>query len=444
MPDFLDTFADQIRSKKDSIGERIEKGRVSELDSNLGELIRSNWHTNIDVGSPDFEVIAVDGSRAIRPLASGAVLYTARALALAGKQRFRVLDVDAVLSKASNSDVVVFVTHKMEWLEFRAAMNLIKETKFPKIALLIDGSLFGRLTHLPRDQPVESMWSFMVEYFKTFYELLELCRQRNILIIGVSKDSRSSFLRDFLLRSILEEELEDLDVPMEDKARLARIFEEALEKSISALKAFRKMKEIRGDKLKTVGQIMDEALAARSDHQLIRNYIDGAGHTVPLELSAPARVRRTLQRIDRDPRSYVLSQFPRSIEEADDEEGFIDYASGVISTLTKFPAMISFHLLLDKRDTPIRIDMPSWTFKRDTKTIDVQKDEKVLVNVNPIISLLLEGYGGLTNYNVWLKRADEEVRLSRVDFDKLYVPRLEKILNTTVMFTRGYRRVNYP
>ena len=74
--------------------------------------------------------------------------------------------------------------------------------------------------------------------------------------------------------------------------------------------------------------------------------------------------------------------------------------------------MVSFHVLLDKRNTPVRVDTPSWTFKRETTVSDFTGGRDVLVNVNWTVSLLMSGYGGLKDYNIWLKRVDEKVRLS--------------------------------
>ena len=106
--------------------------------------------------------------------------------------------------------------------------------------------------------------------------------------------------------------------------------------------------------------------------------------------------------------------------------------------------MVSFHVLLDHRDTPVRIDTPSWTFNRETTISELVGGRAVLLNVNAIVSLLLKGYGGLKDYNIWLKRVDEKVRLSNDVVDTIYSSALEKHLDFTIIHTRGYRRVKYP
>ena len=100
MPQFLDSFIDQVRAKRETIRPKLMVGRVSELDADLGELVKKNWSPVVEVSIPDREVLAVDGSRAIRPFASGAILYIARSLAIHRKKRFRELEVDSFLCKA--------------------------------------------------------------------------------------------------------------------------------------------------------------------------------------------------------------------------------------------------------------------------------------------------------------------------------------------------------
>jgi hypothetical protein len=440
----LDDLISQIREKRDPLRQKIMQGRTSELDADLGEALRRNWFPVVDVGAPDMEVVAVDGSRGIRPFASGAIFYGARALAIHGKQTFRTLEVEAFLSKGKSTDIQVFVNRKMEWLEFKAAVKAIEEGNLSKVIVLIDGSLFGRLAHLPRDQPAEGMRAFMVEYFETYYRLLNLCRERDILLLGVSKDSRSSFLRNFLLGKILENELDHLDIPQSAKLELRRLFEDVFESPTEAFEAFRKQKKTYDLKLHKVEQILWEAFAARTDHQLIRTYIDQPGHTIPIELSVSRRTSTLIRELKTKPESYVLKHFKESLLEAPSPEQFRSRASETLSKIPDFPCMVSFHVLLDRRDTPVRIDTPSWNFNRETTISDLVGGREVLLNVNAIVSLLLKGYGGLKDYNIWLKRVDEKVRLSNDVVDTIYSSALEKYLDFTIIHTRGYRRVKYP
>lgn len=444
IPEYLDELISQIREKRDPLRQKIMHGMTSELDSDLGKELSRNWFPAIDVGAPDKEVVAVDGSRGIRPFASGTIFYVARALAIYRGDSFRTLEVDAFLSKGKSTDIEVFVNRRMEWLEFKAAIKAIEDGNLSNVIVLIDGSLFGRLTHLPRDQPAEGMRSFMIDYFETYYQLLDLCRKRRILLLGVSKDSRSSFLRNFLLDKILENELNHLDIPLSAKLELNRVFHEVFEAPAEAFEAFRKLKNIYDSKLHKVEQILWEAFAARTDHQLIRTYIDQPGHTIPIELSVSRRTSALIQELKTKPGGYVSKHFKESLLEAPSPEQFRNRASETLSKIPGFPCMVSFHVLLDRRDTPVRIDTPSWSLNRETTISELVGGRAVLLNVNSIVSLLLKGYAGLKDYNIWLKRVDEKVRLSNDIVDTIYSSALEKHLNLTIIHTRGYRRVKYP
>ena len=406
--------------------------------------MRSHWFPIVDVTALEKDVVAVDGSRGIRPFASGAVFYVARALATFRKRSFKTVDVDAFMSKGKSTDIQVFVNRKMEWLEFKAAAKAIEEGGLSNVVVLMDGSLFGRLSHLPRDQPAEGMRGFMIDYFETYHKLLSLSNERNILLLGVSKDSRSSFLRDYLLHEILENELKGLDIPQTAKLIIFRTFEDVFDRPDQAFESFRKLKADYGEKLHKVEQIMWEGFAARTDHQLIRTYVEQPGHTIPIELSLARRSHALIEEIQSSPQSYVSKHFKEGLLESPDPKAFMRRACEVLSDIPNFPTMVSFHVLLDKRDTPIRVDVPSWVFSRDTTISEFSGGRDLLVNLNPIISTLMSGYGGLKDYNIWLKRVDEKVRLSNDVMDSIYSSVLEKELDFTIIHTRGYRRVKYP
>jgi hypothetical protein len=445
MPQFLDAFIKQVSEKREALLQKATLGRVSDIDAELERLLLESWLPIPARGGIGREVAAVDGSRAIRAFPSGAVLYIARALAVLGRRRFRELEVDAFFSKAKPSDVSVFVSRKMEWLELKAAMRAVSEGGLSGGAVLIDGSLYGRLLHLPRDQPAEGMRGFMLDYFKTLRELLELCRREGVLLVGVSKESRSSFLRDHFLALLLEEELDGLDsLSRDEKAEVREIFASALQSPSKALAAIGGLKRIHGDRLKGVESIIREAASARPDHQLIRRFAKAPGYTPPLELGVSGPRAVAMRLISRDPRAYAMRYFREALAEAEDGESFIRGAVEVLKGIPGLPSMISFHLLPDPRDTPMRIDVPSWAFGLDHRISDFIGSRPAEAEVGEVAALLMEGYAGLRDYNVWLKRADEEVRLSRDVVDGVYSSALGRLLNATIIHPRGYRRVKYP
>jgi len=75
--------------------------------------------------------------------------------------------------------------------------------------------------------------------------------------------------------------------------------------------------------------------------------------------------------------------------------------------------------------------------------LETQFREDAKDRAEELIRMLKPGYAGLMDYNVWLKRADEQVKLQEKDMNNLYERVLEKELGLTLIHTRGYRRVKY-
>ena len=444
MPQFLDSFNMQVLQKKSRLRDMFEKGRVSELDNDLKELLVGNWNP-LCSSALKREIIAVDGSRALRRSASGAYWYVIRSLALLRKDRFRELEIDAFLSKSTSTDVDQFISVKTEHQEFEVARKAIIESDLSNVALLIDGSLYGRMTHLPRDMPPEGAKDFMLKYFSTYYELLELCKKRKILIIGVSKDSMSSFLRNYFLSILFTKELRILsDIDPEDRRRLLSIFDQIFIRPSFAMIPFRELKLKYGSRLARIESILNEAFSTRPDHQMIRNHINKAGFSSPIELTASGRNVDLIKRIQTSPEAFIKQYFKGALLEHNNESKFIEDAKKSLDLLSSFPTFVSFHVLLDARDTPVRVDTPNWTFDRELCIGDLDHALPTSDDLSEIVGLLVAGYGGLKNYNIWLKRVDQEVKLSRKTLDELYSPILEKALGLQIVHTRGYRRVKYP
>ena len=139
-----------------------------------------------------------------------------------------------------------------------------------------------------------------------------------------------------------------------------------------------------------------------------------------------------------NPGKYVRKFFPVTMREKGKE--FVEYASNILSSLSTFPGIVSLHLLLDVRDSPIRIDIPNWdqTFHsgRPPKPVDF--------NVDDLLKVMVTGYCGLDCHNLWLKNVDERVRLKKRTVDNIYVPYMEKLFGEKIIRGRSYRRVKYP
>jgi len=446
MPEFLDEFVSQVRSKRDRFSQQLVRGREGVLDEELSGLMTNSW-TPLERNSQEvIESVAVDGSQALRSFASGCSLYIVRSLAIKGRKRLRELEIDSFFSRSRTSDINNFVTRKMEWIETKVAQRAILEFDLHDTPLLIDGSLYGRMVHLPADGPAEGQRDYILRYFQTYLDFIETCRSRNMVLIGISKDSKVSILRNHFLSMMFSAELDNItdEIEPEAKQTIHDIFENLLDSPLQYKRQLRRLKQKYRDKLDRIQVMLDEALACRPDIQLIKNFIKEPGHSQPLELGPYSRYVRRLNEIQEDPIHYAEHNFRQAAAESKDEAKFLDQAVDVLTRIQSFPTIISFYVLLDQRDTPLRVDVPSWLFGLDHSFSSVKGYSVPDVDPKELVKILQGGYGGLRNYNIFLKRADEEVKLNRKTMDELYTSALEKILGLTLVHTRGYRRVKYP
>jgi hypothetical protein len=134
----------------------------------------------------------------------------------------------------------------------------------------------------------------------------------------------------------------------------------------------------------------------------------------------------------------VRKNFPNTLREKG--KGFVDEAAQVIASIPDFPAIASFYVLFDRRDSPIRIDIPCW----ERKLIDVGWHKPVPVDLQDVLKVLATGYCGLDCHNLWLKNVDERVRLKKKTVDNIYVPYMEKLFGEKIIRGRSYRRVRFP
>jgi hypothetical protein len=444
MPDFLEEFAFSISSKREILKEKILKGKPNQLDNHFEKVFSSHWISpdeigKYSVGPGDLSVMAVDSSVYTNLLSTGGIFYVIRSLAVCRDQEQKLLETDAFFTKASFLESQLFVGRKMEMFEFLAAIDALK-SGFKCCGILIDGSLYGRISHVPIETKVEDQRLALLHYFEVYRELLDLCKAEKILLMGVSKESRSTFYRDYLLKLIFEETLKSLDSSIDtaDLHRLKPIFLETLDDEKSALRKFAKLHNKYGKKLDSIAVILEELISSRPDYQLIMNYAQTPGYTQPLLLGPSARMARRLESCLKDPARYVRAHFPATVREKGKD--FVDWASNILLNFAGFPGIVSFYLLLDVRDSPIRIDIPCWdhTFARTgwPKPIDF--------NVDEVLKVMVTGYCGLDCYNLWLKNVDERVRLKKHVVDNLYFPFMERLFGEKIIRGRGYRRVKYP
>ena len=442
MPEFLDEFAASIVCKKDAVKEKVLKGTPNPLQDRFREKFPSFWvgiddPPRLGVNPAELSVMAVDSSVYSNLLSTGGVFYVVRSLAVCRNVEQKLLESDVFFSKGGSVTERNFISVKMEMLEFQVAIDALKSGVGCGV-ILIDGSLYGRLVHVPLESKVEEERLILVDYFRAYRELLELCRKNNVLLVGVAKESRSTSFRDFLLSLVFKEEFAKLDIDDDDARRLKPLFMEVVDDFTLGLQKFEKIGQKYGVKLVTVRMVLEELARSRPDYQLVMNFAESVGYTKPLLLGSPPRLARKLEAFRSDAKGYVRKNFPNALRERG--KGFVDDAARVIAGIPDFPAIVSFYVLFDRRDSPIRIDIPCW----DQKLIEVGWHKPASVDLEGVLKVLATGYCGLACHNLWLKNVDERVRLKKKTVDNIYVPYMEKLFGEKIIRGRSYRRVRFP
>ena len=442
MPEFLDEFAASVIRKKERMKEKVLKGTPNPLKDHFREKFPSYWvgiddPAKMGVNPAELSVMAVDSSVYSNLLSTGGVFYVVRSLAVCRNVEHKLLESDVFFSKGGSVTERDFISVKMEMLEFQVAIDALKGG-LGCGTILIDGSLYGRLVHVPLESKVEEERLVLVDFFRVYRELLDLCRKNNVLLVGVAKESRSTAFRDFLLRLIFNEELAKLDIDDDDARKLKPLFMEVVDDFTLGLQKFEKIGQKYGVKLETIRMILLELARSRPDYQLVMNFAESVGYTKPLLLGSPPRLQSKLETFRSDAKGYVRKNFPNALREKG--KGFVDDAAQVIAGIPDFPAMVSFYVLFDRRDSPIRIDIPCW----DQKLVDVGWHKPASVDLEGVLRVLATGYCGLDCHNLWLKNVDERVRLKKKTVDNIYVPYMEKLFGEKIIRGRSYRRVRFP
>jgi len=442
MPDFLDEFASSIGCQKETLKERILRGKPNPLQDTFKKHFSPLWRPltrpdeyRSNVG--ELGVTAVDSSLYMNLMSTGGIFYVVRSLAVCKNIEIKKLQTNVFFTKSGLLEAHYYIGTKMEMFEFQAAADALRNG-LECSAILIDGSLYGRAMHVPVETRIEEDRTAVLEFFKTYAELLDLCRKKGILIAGVSKESRATFYRDFLLKQIFIEELEKTDIEAGDKQRLTAIFPEILEDEKSAFSKFRKLKQKHGSKLETIELVLTELASSRPDYQLIMNFAESVGYTQPLVLGPSNRAAERMRPFSLNPKKYVMNNFPITVREKGTE--FVNWATETISRIPSFPSFVSFYLLMDIRDSPMRIDVPCW----EQPLSKTGWPKPIDVDLQPLLKIMVSGYCGLDTYNLWLKNVDERVKLKRRVVDELYFPYMEKLFDSKIIRGRGYRRVRFP
>ncbi|MHA1253342.1 MAG: DNA double-strand break repair nuclease NurA [Candidatus Helarchaeota archaeon] len=390
----------------------------------FNEIFKKYWISyslrNVKIND---NIIAVDGSYGDAPISTGGIFYVTRALALSKDKNYKRVFLDFDYSPEFN--LTSFFGRVMEWTEHQVIIDVIKDGYSGYI--LLDGSIYGRFMHIPIELNLMNANTFMIQYFETLNELMTLCKTKNIPLIGISKESKTVFFKEFLIKEMLKSLIQNdslcnelLTAALKDKRRAIKMAENL--------------------QIPTVVELVNELITRKPDSLLIMNEAESTGYTAPLLLGASLRWRNRIKEIERDPELYIKQNFPTTSKDKD----FLDKASDVVKKMLELPSIVSFHLLPDLIDTPMRIDIPAWYLGRDDKIREIGWPKIIEdIDITDILDVISAGYCGIDNYNVWLVAVDSQVKLPKKVFEDLYLSKLEEIIGKKIT-PRGYRRARFP
>lgn len=199
MPSFIDQYISQITTKSARFADCFSKEPRDDAERTLAEALSSRWRP-LPSGPalPPRRTFAVDGASGSRPLDNGATLLVAQSLLLGPETEETIVCVEMARGTDSrNADRLV--DHIRQWCEAEvAAANL---DRMAGGMLLIDGSLLADLKHILTMPPMRMAHGtdLRAELMGSFLRLIEGCRERDILLVGVAKTTKDDLLHEALV-----------------------------------------------------------------------------------------------------------------------------------------------------------------------------------------------------------------------------------------------------
>ncbi|MFX1318480.1 MAG: DNA double-strand break repair nuclease NurA [Promethearchaeota archaeon] len=442
MPHFLDLFLHEIQENRDALRRRLTGEESTSLDRLLKTAFQKEWRNLPDETKPDLRVIAVDSGRSTQEYAPGSFMYICRACAITSwGPTHRRISSNAHMIASPREQLIDLASIRSEHIEHQVALEAVTEASDVDV-LLIDGSLYGRITHVPIEFNYPGERDLYLRYLETFMQLIEICRKRKILLLGISKDSVARHMTRLLLESLKTEILTDLSPALSNHEldQLTQVLDTEKKQSVSA-RSILKTLPISSDQYDLLWDLLYELRRPRPDFSLIHAWTETAGYTTPIE---PFPDVPLFKYESKDPAAYVQRRFANAYNDYEKEEDFENWAIPVMKEFFQIPTFVTFCAKLRHNDTPMRIDMPAFNVGLPTRLSQITSSRLLdppPTRVTDVLGILLGQYGGLELYNVYLVKADQQARLPMQDVRTLYEPLIEKELKIPLIPKRRDRRI---
>ncbi len=444
IPRFLDLFVQELRGAKQDLLRRVLTGEESnEVDRYLHQAFLEDWRELPTPRKENLQVVAVDSGRALRRYSSGAFMYITRAIASSswGKS-YRNMMFNSHVVASTSIQIANMVGLRSELCEHTAVLDALNDSDDVDV-VLVDGSLYGRINQVPETFNYRGERDLYLRFMDSFSKLVERCRQRNILLVGVSKDSVANHLTKTLMRNIRQSIIESLEDELrpEQITQLIGLLNE-VGKSARPLNELVRNLPLNKQQYEDLQGLVTELRRPRPDFSLISAWAETPGYTTPIE---PHPDVPLFKYEAKNPRDYALRRFASaSGDHPGEEDAFEEWSVKVMEKVFGLPAFVTVCVKLAPNDTPLRIDVPASTIGLPDRLIDLKEPKRLdppPEKLMQALALLQAEYGGLDLYNVWLVQADQEARLPVRDVTNLYEPLIEKELRISLSPLRRDRRI---
>lgn len=405
--DLLDSW---LRQHREKLAKLVNDGDNPFL-TELVNLSRSLWVSSDFGDGENFdEVAAVDGGLMRFRLATGGSLILASAYACGPEIEER--DFRCVVSYPPNSK---YGSLLMKSLELSVARKTLKHLSSNGL-LLLDGSLYGLFSTLPIT-PANTPHDYgdlLISFFEELAEFLDEATRSQVNVVSIAKISSSTSLRDYIITRQHAEEVRRIKesgyVEPGDMETVENILSSAFRNPGKAVKTVENLKTKYGKTVENLVKLIRETSFKTPDLLLLKHCCKDMGYSAPLLLGASSRLKDIHLFATRNPEQFAENRLQLPSEKA-------AKIYEIFNRLQTLPAVVSSYVRFDRRDYPLKIDIPAFTLGSGERFFetDVPKLFKNREKFAKIVSALKEMYGSREVYNVWLYEADRRARLRKAD-----------------------------
>ena len=381
---FIGEFVQEIDQKKTSFQQLFGlDDKRSKLEFILREELENHWHRLPEPLNVFKEEFSVDSSSASRTLSNGVDFFIIRALMLGtGNYSKPQLRFEMVKGIRDYNVITGFERILRDLIEIDIVLDNIEDIPENSI-VLIDGNLYGRFTHLMNELQLSGWYHLPLVLLDAMQRLFDECEKRGIMLVGVSKFSKTRVLTTALLKPSYPN-IEDPDY-------------------------------------------LDVELLYRWKH-------GETGYSTPLMLGDYA-IAKEIKQLEGEPEKYRQRYFDHISPDRR------EWATRVIADIPSSPAIIMFHIIPKADAQPLRIDIPACSLGIRKKITDVRPFEFIEPErVTEVAQQITSDFGGRDVYNALLYIVDREVRLGVKTVDTVYKSVLGKELGFPIEYDRSTRR----